>query len=62
MQIGNEGGNGIAPLSGDKAARAFIQLDAVLKKVWSGADAAERRPLLMGPDGGVYFSSILALF
>jgi hypothetical protein len=51
-------GNGIAPLSGGQAAQAFIKLEHLLKKIWSGPDASTR-PLLMGPDGGNWLPDFL---
>jgi hypothetical protein len=35
VQLGNEGGNGIAPLDGSTAAEAFIALDNAIARVWS---------------------------
>ena len=50
VQLGNEGGNGIAPLSGATSARAFMELDDAIRRVWKGnTDSA---PIIMGPDGG----------
>ena len=51
IQLGNEGGNGIAKLDGAAAARAFIKLDDAVGRVWNGTDR-QNRPRIMGPDGG----------
>jgi hypothetical protein len=68
VQLGNEGGNNIAPLSGVDAAEAFIALDDAINRVWSNDDDDESadgsstaraaiaqpttKPIIMGPDGG----------
>ena len=62
VQLGNEGGNGIAPLSGAAAAAAFLALDDAIERVWGGPPSGGApKPRIMGPDGGVRTDYHLAL-
>ena len=49
VQLGNEGGNGIAPLNGTAAAEAFIALDDAIARVWGSEHGPANRTASPAP-------------